>query len=76
MKFKISQDLDYANGYLRHGHLEGIIEAESKESLEKMIKEEPGKVRDFMQFELDDYELNDYDAGNNPIEIEGEVIDE
>ena len=46
MKFKISQDCDYAEGYLRYGHLEGIIEAESKEALEKMIKENPDYVKD------------------------------
>ncbi len=76
MKFKISQDCDYAEGYLRYGHLEGIIEAESKEELEKMIKENPDYVKDSMGFEVDDYELNDYDVGDNPIVIEGEVKDE
>lgn len=76
MKFKIYQDLDYANGYLRYGHLEGTIEAESKEALEKMIKEEPEMVRDYMNFELDDYDLNDYDTGDNPIEIVEEIKDE
>lgn len=76
MKFKISQDCDYAEGYLRYGHLEGIIEVESKEALEKMIKENPDYVKDSMGFELDDYELNDYDVGDNPIVIEGEVKDE
>lgn len=76
MKFKISQNCDYANGYLRYGHLEGIIETESKEALEKMIKETPDYVRDAMGFKLDDYELNDYDTGDNPIEIVEVVKDE
>ncbi len=33
MKFRISQDCDYVNGYLRYGHLEGEIEVNSKEEL-------------------------------------------
>lgn len=75
MKFKISQELDYASGYLRYGHLEGTIEAESREALEKMIKENPEIVENCMEFELDSYELNDYERGDNPIVIEGEVKD-
>lgn len=75
MKFKISQDCDYAEGFLRYGHLEGIIEAESKEELEKMIRENPEEVEKYMEFELDSYELTDYERGNNPIVIEGEVGD-
>ena len=31
MKFKIIQNCDYVQGYLRYGHLEGEIEVESKE---------------------------------------------
>jgi len=73
MKFKVTQDCSYANGYLRYGHLEGIIEVESREELERLIKEEPEYIQDKMEFQLDDYELNDYDTEDNPIVIEGEV---
>ena len=69
MKFRISQDCDYVNGYLRYGHLEGEIEVNSKEELEKMIKENPAEVREYMNLIIDDYEVNDYDEGDNPIEF-------
>lgn len=75
MKFKIRQELDYAAGYIRDGHLEGTFEAESKEALEKIIKEEPEEVDNCLVFELDSYELEDYSTGDNPIIIEGEVND-
>lgn len=76
MKFRISQDCDYANGYLRYGHLEGVVEVKNREELEKIIKEKPESLRDYMEFELDDYNLNDYDVGDNPIIIEGEIKNE
>ena len=70
MKFRISQDCDYVNGYLRYGHLEGEIEVDNKEELEKMIKENPEELRDYMGLIVDDYEVNDHDEGDNPIEFE------
>lgn len=70
MKFKIIQNCDYVQGYLRYGHLEGEIEVESKEELERMIKEKPEVVQDYMELIIDSYEISDYDVGNNSIEIE------
>ena len=30
-KFRVLQEADYVTGYLRYGHREGVIEADSKE---------------------------------------------
>lgn len=73
MNFKVSQDCNYVNGYLRYGHFEGIVEAENEEELKKIIKESPENIKDYMSFELDDYEINDYDTKGNPIIIEGVI---
>ena len=37
MKFRVTQDLDYVNGFLRYGHKEGIVEVESEDELKEMI---------------------------------------
>lgn len=67
-KFKVIQDADYAIGHLRYGHREGIIEADSKEdALDKLKNHE---YTDYLDFVVDDYELDDVDYGNNPFEIE------
>lgn len=63
MKFRITQDCD-AFGYLRYGHLEGVIEASSEEDAFAKIKS--GEASDFLKFVLDDYELNDYDTFGDP----------
>lgn len=63
MKFRITQDCD-AFGYLRYGHLEGVIEASSEE--EAFLKAKSGEARDFLEFVLDDYELNGYDECGEP----------
>lgn len=66
-RFFVKQDADYVTGYLRYGHREGFIEAESKEdALDKLKK----GYTDCLDFVLDDYELNDVDYGSNPFEIE------
>lgn len=63
MKFKITRDLDYVSGNLRCGHLEGIVEAASEaEALEK-VKTDPFA---WLSIVIDDYEVEDYDAGDNP----------
>lgn len=71
MKFRVTQDLDYVNGFLRYGHKEGIVEVESEDKLKEMI--ESGKIFNYMDVEIDDYSIEDYDDGDN--EVEWEQID-
>lgn len=61
-KYKIIVPCDYASGYLRYGHLEYEREFESEEQAKEYYKEQQNKdkFRDYADFELDDYELNDY----------------
>lgn len=68
MKFKVTQYADYAEGYLRYGHREGIIEADSKEDALNKLKNEG--YDEYLNFELDDYELNYVEYGNNEFELE------
>lgn len=67
-KFKVIQDADYAIGHLRYGHREGIIEADSKEDALDKLKNHG--YTDYLDFVVDDYELDYVDYGNNPFEIE------
>lgn len=67
-KFKVSQDANYAVGHLRYGHREGVIEADSKEDALNKLENEG--YTDFLDFVLDDYELEDVDYIDNKFEIE------
>ena len=67
-KFKVRQKADYAIGYLRYGHREGVIEAESKEDALNKLENE-GYV-DYLDFVLDDYSCVDVEYGDNEFEIE------
>lgn len=67
-KFFVTQDADYAVGHLRYGHREGVIEADSKEdALNKLWEED---YTDYLEFVLDDYEVDDVDYGVNDFVIE------
>lgn len=67
-KFKVTQNSNYVQGYLRYGHREGIIEAESKEdALDKLRND---SYTDYLDFVLDDYSLEDADYDDQPFEIE------
>ena len=68
MKFRVTQDLDYVVGYLRYGHKEGIVEAESEDELREMI--DSGEIFDYMDVEVDNYSIEDYDDGGNKVEWE------
>lgn len=63
MKFRITQDCD-AFGYLRYGHLEGVIEASSEEDAFAKVKS--GEASDFLDFVLDNYDLRDYETFGDP----------
>lgn len=67
-KFMVTQECDYVTGYLRYGHFEGIIEANSLEEAKK-IMEEKGS-HDLLSLVVDDYSVDDYDVGNNGYEFE------
>lgn len=67
-KFRVTQDLDYVVGHLRYGHKEGIVEVESEDELKEMI--DSGEIFDYMDVEVDDYSVEDYDDGGNKVEWE------
>lgn len=67
MKFRVTQEANYVMGHLRYGHREGIIEADSKEDVLKLIE---GQEDDYLDLVVDDYEIEDADFENNPFEIE------
>ena len=55
-------------GYLRYGHREGVIEAESKEDALNKLKNEG--YTDYLDFVLDDYSCESVEYGDNEFEIE------
>lgn len=67
-KFKVTQEADCVMGYLRYGHREGVIEAESKEDALNKLKNEG--YTDYLDFVLDDYSCEDVEYGDNEFEIE------
>lgn len=71
MKFRVTQEANYVMGHLRYGHREGIIKADSKEDVLKLIE---GQEDDYLDIVIDDYEIEDADFENNPFEIE-EIYD-
>ncbi len=58
-KFSVFQDANYVVGHLKYGHREGIIEAESKEDALNKLRNEG--YTDYLNFVVDDYELEDVD---------------
>ena len=66
-KFRVFQDAEYAIGHLRYGHREGIIEAESEEDALNKLRNEG--YTDYLDFVLDDYEVDDVEYVDN-FEIE------
>lgn len=67
MKFYVKQEADYVMGHLRYRHREGVIEADSKEDLLNKLKND-GHT-DYLDFVLDDYEVEDIFYGDNEFEI-------
>ena len=60
-KYKVSVPTDYVAGYLRYGHYETEIEAESLEKVKEYINSNEGKeyIKEVAEFEVDDYEIDD-----------------
>lgn len=67
-KFKVTQEADYVMGYLRYGHREGAIEAESKEDALNKLNNEG--YTDYLDFVLDDYSCEDVEYGDNKFIVE------
>ena len=67
-EFRVTQDANYVQVYLRYGHREGIIEAESKEDALNKLEHE--RYTDYLDFVLDDYSLEDADYDDQPFKIE------
>ena len=67
-KFMVTQECDYVTGYLRYGHFEGIIEANSLEEAKKIMEEKDS--HDLLSLVVDDYSVDDYDVGDNGYEFE------
>lgn len=57
-KFKVNVPCEYVQGYLRYGHGEAVIEAETIEEARAKAKEY-AESRD-LDIILDDYSLEDY----------------
>ena len=60
MKFSVYAPVDWIMGYLRYGHMEGIIEVDSKEELDELIR--TGDIIDFLDIVVDDYRIDDFET--------------
>ena len=67
-KFRVTQKANYVQGYLRYGHREAIVEAESKEDVLNKLENEG--YTDDLDFVLDDYSVEDADYDDQPFKIE------
>jgi len=57
-KYKVTIPVDYVQGHLRYGHLEGIVKVENEEELKKLIENK--EIEDYLSIEVDDYRVEDY----------------
>lgn len=57
MEFKVCKNLEYVRGYLKYGHGEVIVNAESEE--EALAIAEEAFENDSYNVEVDDYEIED-----------------
>mgnify|MGYP006918881295 FL=1 len=57
MEFKVCKNLEYVRGYLKYGHGEVIVNAESEE--EALAIAEEAFENDGYNIEVDDYEIED-----------------
>lgn len=57
MEFKVCKNLEYVRGYLKYGHGEVIVNAESEE--EALAIAEKAFADDNYDVEVDDYEIED-----------------
>ncbi len=57
-EYKVTIPVDYVQGHLRYGHLEGIVKVENEEELKKLI--ESKEIDEYLSIEVDDYSVEDY----------------
>ena len=66
MKFRVTKDLEYVSGYLRYGHLEGVVEVKSQEELDELI--ENGSIAEYLKVVVDDFTVDDYAESDEAVE--------
>lgn len=64
-KYDVFIGCDYVQGHLRHGHLEGVIEANSAEEARAIALAEP----DCLELFIDDYSVGGYEIDEDDIDI-------
>lgn len=67
-KYKVIIPCDYVQGYLRHGHYEGVVEVENKERLDELI--ESKDIVDKLDLEITDYSVEDNYIDWSGLEVE------
>lgn len=70
-QFIIREELEYVHGYLRYGHLETTIEAETEEEALKIYKEH----NDYDDLIIDDYSVEDWEKDSNSNPVVAKVIE-
>lgn len=64
-KYNVIIGCDYVQGYLRYGHLEGVVEATSAEEAKAIALAE----HDYFDLVVDDYSVNGYEIDKSDIEV-------
>ena len=60
MKFSVYAPVDWIMGHFRYGHVEGIVEVDSKEELDELVR--TGEIIEFLDIVVDDYRIEDYET--------------
>lgn len=60
MKFMVTAELDWIMGYLKYGHMEGVVEADSREELNDLIR--TGDIVNFLNIVVDNYRIEDFET--------------
>ena len=68
MKYKVFVPCDYVIGYLRMGHFEGLVEANSIEEVKTSLMRE--SVWRNLDLVIDSYRAEDYEVDFDKMEIE------
>lgn len=67
-KYKVTIPCNYVIGYLRYGHFEGEVEANSIEEVKAMFTKADSLID--LDLCIDDYSVEDYEANFDEMEIE------